>query len=55
MARKKSDDGDHYRLKVKAPITSHRVLFRPGVQYTVKAKVYEEIKDVAYDVEPVEV
>ena len=43
----------HYKLKVKAPIFEAGTQFNPGIAYTVKASVFEQIKTLAIDVAPI--
>lgn len=43
----------HYRLRVKAPIVAAGTQFNPGIAYTVKASVFEQIKTLAIDVAPI--
>ena len=54
-APKAAQDGpSHYRFKVKSPIFAAGTQFNPGTVYTVKADVYEMVKAVAINPQPID-
>ena len=49
MAKKQEPEA--YRLRVDGSRMVGKLHFRPGPTYTVKPAIYEQIKDIALDVE----
>jgi hypothetical protein len=43
----------HYRFEVKRSIAAAGTQFRPGVRYTAKAAVYEQVKPYAMNAQQV--
>lgn len=39
----------HYRMTVNRPIEASGIVFKPDARYTVKAAVYDVIKEMAAD------